>query len=54
MTQAKILICDDEKSIRDSLEMILEFEDYQIELAPDGKAALEAMVASPAGPWEAA
>ncbi len=48
MTQAKILICDDEKSIRDSLEMILEFEDYQIELAPDGKAALEAMVASPA------
>jgi len=43
VTQPRILICDDEKSIRDSLEMILEFEDYQILLAADGSTALAAM-----------
>ncbi len=38
---AKILIVDDERSIRNTLKDILEFEKYQVELAEDGLVALE-------------
>jgi two-component system nitrogen regulation response regulator NtrX len=38
---AKILIVDDERSIRNTLKDILEFEKHQIELAENGKQALE-------------
>ena len=37
---ARILIVDDEKSIRDTLREILEYEDYEIEEAEDGEKAL--------------
>jgi DNA-binding NtrC family response regulator len=37
----KILIVDDEPSYRDSLELILSHEDYQVRTAADGPAALE-------------
>jgi DNA-binding NtrC family response regulator len=38
---AKILIIDDERSIRNTLKDILEFEKHQIELAENGKQGLE-------------
>jgi two-component system, NtrC family, nitrogen regulation response regulator NtrX len=38
---AKILIIDDERSIRNTLKEILEFEQYQTDEAPDGAAGLE-------------
>nr|MBP7965556.1 sigma-54-dependent Fis family transcriptional regulator [Paludibacteraceae bacterium] len=38
---AKILIVDDERSIRNTLKDILEFEKYQVELSEDGLMALE-------------
>ena len=38
---AKILIIDDERAIRNTLQEILSFEDYVVETAPDGKAGLE-------------
>lgn len=38
----KILIIDDERSIRNTLKEILEFEGHEITLAEDGKAGLEA------------
>ena len=34
--RASVLIVDDEAAIRDSLRMILEFEDYRVEEAPNG------------------
>lgn len=37
----KILIIDDEKTIRDALREILEYEKYQVEEAPDGIKGLE-------------
>jgi DNA-binding NtrC family response regulator len=37
---ARILIVDDEKSIRDTLKEILEYEEYEIEEAEDGEKAL--------------
>ncbi len=37
----KILIIDDEKSIRNTLKEILEYEKYNVELAEDGQAGLE-------------
>ncbi|HKK11057.1 MAG TPA: response regulator, partial [Bacteroidales bacterium] len=37
----KILIVDDERSIRNSLREILEFEKYKVEEAVDGEEALE-------------
>ncbi len=43
---AKILIVDDERSIRNTLKDILEFEKYQVELAEDGLVALEITKAS--------
>lgn len=38
---AKILITDDERSIRNALKEILEYEQYEIDLAEDGQEALE-------------
>lgn len=38
---SKILVIDDERSIRNTLKEILEFEKYQVELAEDGFKALE-------------
>ena len=38
---AKILVVDDEKSIRDSLKLILEEEGYSVDTASDGEEALE-------------
>ncbi|MBB6459579.1 sigma-54-dependent transcriptional regulator [Flammeovirga kamogawensis] len=40
----KILIIDDEKSIRYTLREILEFEDYEVDEAKDGEEALEKLV----------
>jgi two-component system, NtrC family, nitrogen regulation response regulator NtrX len=37
-----ILIVDDEKSVRDSIKMILEYEKYNVRFAEDGKKALAA------------
>lgn len=37
----KVLIVDDEKSIRDSLEKLLSYEDYSVLTAPEGTAAIE-------------
>ena len=38
---SRILVIDDERSIRNTLKDILEFEKYQVELAEDGFKALE-------------
>jgi two-component system response regulator MprA len=37
----KILIVDDERAVRESLQRALELEGYEVELAPDGREALE-------------
>ena len=37
---AKILVVDDEKSIRSTLKEILEFEKYTVDEAKDGEEAL--------------
>ena len=41
----KILVVDDERAVRESLRRALELEGYEIELADDGIAALEALEA---------
>jgi two-component system response regulator PilR (NtrC family) len=41
MMKAKILIVDDEKTIRESVAMVLSEEGYETDLASDGKIALE-------------
>lgn len=38
---AKILVIDDEKSIRDTLKEILEYEDHKVDIAEDGEEGLE-------------
>jgi DNA-binding NtrC family response regulator len=38
---SKILVIDDERSIRNTLKDILEYEKYEVDLAEDGKKALE-------------
>lgn len=38
---AKILVIDDEKSIRNTLKEILEYEDFEVDLAEDGVQGLE-------------
>lgn len=43
MSTATILIVDDEKSIRDTMRMTLEYEGYRVEEADGGLAALEAI-----------
>ncbi len=40
LQEAKILIVDDEKEIRDSLKMVLKYEGYQVVEAADGETAL--------------
>ena len=40
---AKILVIDDERSIRNTLKDILEFEKHQVVLAENGRAGLEAV-----------
>jgi two-component system, NtrC family, nitrogen regulation response regulator NtrX len=42
----KVLIIDDEKSIRNTLKEILEFEGHEISLAADGKEGLDAAAAT--------
>ena len=42
----KVLIIDDERSIRNTLKEILEFEEHQITLAEDGVSGLEAAAAN--------
>lgn len=41
---ARLLVIDDERSIRNTLREILEYEGYQIDEAPDGISALEIAV----------
>ena len=38
---AKILVIDDERSIRNTLKEILEFEKFEVEVAEDGPEGLE-------------
>jgi two-component system, NtrC family, nitrogen regulation response regulator NtrX len=38
---AKILVIDDERSIRNTLKEVLEYERHQIDLSPDGVGGLE-------------
>jgi two-component system response regulator MprA len=42
----KILIVDDERAVRDSLQRALELEGYEIELAADGREALDRLGAN--------
>ena len=39
--KANILVVDDERSIRDSLELVLKEEGYEVQTATDGKQAME-------------
>jgi two-component system response regulator MprA len=41
MTRMRILVVDDERAVRDSLRRALELEGYEVELAADGREALE-------------
>ena len=41
MRAMKILVVDDERAVRESLQRALDLEGYEVELAPDGEAALE-------------
>ena len=41
MRAMKILVVDDERAVRESLERALDLEGYEVELAVDGEAALE-------------
>ena len=47
MGKLEILICDDEKNVRESLKLILE-DDYKLEFAGDGLEALEKLRTFPA------
>jgi two-component system nitrogen regulation response regulator NtrX len=38
---SKILVIDDEKSIRNTLKDVLEYEKYQVDLAEDGRTGIE-------------
>jgi len=42
-----ILVVDDDKSIRDSLKMVLEFESYEVLFAENGQEALRQLAATP-------
>jgi DNA-binding NtrC family response regulator len=43
---ARILIIDDEAGIRDSLETLLTFEGFTVEMAPEGQSGLEMLTAN--------
>src|SRR5947208_11719362 len=45
MSGVKILVVDDERAVRESLRRALELEGYEIELAADGREALERLEA---------
>ena len=45
----RILVVDDDRAVRESLRRSLAFNGYQVDLASDGQAALEA-VQRPSGP----
>jgi DNA-binding NtrC family response regulator len=49
MTQAKVLIADDERAITDGLSAILSDEGYEIDIAVDGQKALERLSAESYG-----
>jgi two-component system, NtrC family, nitrogen regulation response regulator NtrX len=42
-----ILVVDDEKSVRDSLKMVLEFESYDVQFAENGQEALRQLAVAP-------
>ena len=42
-----ILVVDDEKSVRDSLKMVLEFESYDVQFAENGQEALRQFATTP-------
>ena len=42
-----ILVVDDEKGVRDSLKMVLEFESYDVQFAENGQEALRQLAATP-------
>ena len=42
-TRPRILVVDDEASIRDLLSKTLKFAEYEVDVAPDGRSALERM-----------
>ncbi|HTY37121.1 MAG TPA: sigma-54 dependent transcriptional regulator [Bacteroidota bacterium] len=42
-----ILVVDDEKSVRDSLKMVLEFESYDVQFAENGQEALRQLGSAP-------
>ncbi len=46
MEMAKILVIDDEKSIRNTLREILEYEKFVVDTADDGPAAMELTTAN--------
>src|SRR5437868_4166688 len=46
----RILVVDDERAVRESLRRALELEGYDVELAPDGRAALERLEADDVQP----
>src|SRR5271170_1894664 len=48
MTQCRILVVDDEESIREFFEIMLKREGYEVFTAPNGKEALEALKRQPA------
>jgi two-component system response regulator MprA len=43
----RILVVDDEPSVRDALDRALRLDGYKVKLAPDGRAALEALADDP-------
>jgi len=45
-SRPRVLVVDDEESIRDSLRMILEYENYRVEEAENGSAALASIAES--------
>jgi two-component system response regulator MprA len=46
MRAMKILVVDDERAVRESLQRALDLEGYEVELADDGEAALERLDAA--------
>ena len=41
MTERRVLVVDDEKSMREMLEMLLRAEEYHVDLARDGREAIK-------------